>query len=302
VCTSEMAPANAELPTQQAEGEHDDNVVPVNPEIKERRAPRELNEDIYQLKAPTFMGEKVEQFIQEFNDVMEVAQWPPRVALLKLRMSLIDKAKLYGLGPDINSILASLPARFGISAIDAWARIQKLRHDPHTSLQEHAATVMKLAQIAYSDLPQANCEKYTYDAFVQFVNDLGLHHQFLARGVTTVEGALAEGEAYLLVNHMHKNRGISCQVDIEPSAALTDPNSGPPAPANVEQLTAVSKVAQLTDMLAKLVSVLTLKDPVDTAREPLGHQHNHQAPKTTSAGNAEDLDISRGTAPLFSRG
>jgi len=29
VCTSEMAAANAKLPIQQAEGEHDDNVVPV---------------------------------------------------------------------------------------------------------------------------------------------------------------------------------------------------------------------------------------------------------------------------------
>jgi len=213
----------------------------------------------------------VEQFTQEFNDVMEVTQWPPRVALLKLRMSLMDKAKPYRLGPDINSIFASLQARFGIFTIDARARIQRLQRDPHTPLQEHAAMVMKLAQIAYSDLPQANRERYTYDAFVQFINDLGLHHQFLARGVTTVEGALAEGEAYLLPNHMYKNCGISRQVDGEPSAAQTDPNAGLPTPASVGQLTAASKVAQLTDMLAKLVSVLTPKDPVNTARTTTRH-------------------------------
>jgi len=40
------------------------------------------------------MGEEdVEQFIQEFSNVMGVAQWPLRVALLKLRMSLMDKAR-----------------------------------------------------------------------------------------------------------------------------------------------------------------------------------------------------------------
>jgi len=50
---------------------------------------------------------------------MEVTQWPPRAALLKLRMSLMDKAKSYGLEPDINIIFAFLRARFGISAIDA---------------------------------------------------------------------------------------------------------------------------------------------------------------------------------------
>jgi len=137
-------------------------------------------------------------------------------------------------------------------------------------LQEHVATVMKLAQIAYSDLPQANRERYTYDAFVQSVNDLGLHHQFLAKGVTTIESTLAEGEAYLLANHMHKNGGASRQVDMEPSAAIADPDAGPPTPANVGQLMAASKVAQLTDMLAKLVSILTPKVQVDTARKPLG--------------------------------
>jgi len=109
---------------------------------------------------------------------MEIAQWPPRVALLKLRMALKDKAKPYGTGPDVDRIFASLRACFGIFAIDARARLQRLRHDPHTPLQEHATTVVRLAQIAVRDLPQANRERYTYDAFVQFINDLGLHHQF----------------------------------------------------------------------------------------------------------------------------
>jgi len=65
--------------------------------------------------------------------------------------------------------------------------------------------VMRLAQIAFRDLPQVNSESYTYDAFVQSIKDLGLHHQFPARGVTTVKGALAVGEAYLLASHMHRN-------------------------------------------------------------------------------------------------
>jgi len=226
MCISEMATDNAELPTRQTESEHVNNVVPVNPVIEEKRVPRELNEYRYRLTAPTFTDEaEVEQFIQEFNDVMEVTKWPPRVALLRLIMSLMDKAKPYRLGPDINSIFASLRARFGIYAVDARARIQRLRHDPHTPLQENAATVMKLAQIAYSDLPQANHERYTYDVFVQSVTDLGLYHQFLARGVTTVEGTLVEEEAYLLANQMHKNRGTSREVEVEPSAAQIDPNA-----------------------------------------------------------------------------
>jgi len=226
-----METENAGMQPPATEGERRDDAMPVNHVVEERRVPRELTEDRYRLKAPTFTGEEeVEQFIQEFCDVMDVAQWPPRVALLKLRMSLMDKAKPYGLGADIDSIFASLRARFGISATDARARLQRLWHDLHTPLQEHAAMVMKLAQIAYSDLPQANRERYTLDAFIQSVNDLGLHHQFLARGVTTVEDALAEGEAYLLANQMHKSRGNSRQVEVdrantaaEREAVATDP-------------------------------------------------------------------------------
>jgi len=68
---------------------------------------------------------------------------------------------------------------------------------------------------------------------------------------------------------MHRNRGISRQVEEEPSAAQIDPEAGPPVTAAVGQLTAASKVAQLTDMLAKLVMALTHKTPVDTTCEPL---------------------------------
>lgn len=177
----------------------------------------------------------------------------------------MDKAKPYGLGPDIDSIFASLQTCFGISAIDARARLQRLRRDPHTPLQEHATTVMKLAQIAYSDLPQANCERYTFDAFVQSVNDLGLYHQFLARGVTTVEDALAEREVSFLANQMHRNRGNSRQVEIELTDTAADREAEPSATAALGQLTAASKVALLTDMLAKLVAALTHRTLVGIA-------------------------------------
>jgi len=90
--------------------------------MEDRRAPKELNEDRCRLKAPIFTGkEALEQFIQVLSDVMEVTQWPPQVALLKLRMSLMDKAKSDGLGLDIDNIFASVRAHFSISAVDAWA-------------------------------------------------------------------------------------------------------------------------------------------------------------------------------------
>jgi len=263
-----MAEEGMELPIPLNEGERDNVAKPIEPVVLEAaRVYRELYEDRYRLKAPAFTGEEaVEQFIQEFQDVMEIAQWLPRVALL--RMALRDKVKPCRTRPDIDGIFASLRACFGISAIAARARLQRLRRDPHTTLQEHATTVMRLVQIAFRDLPKANRERYTYDAFVQSINDLGLHHQFLARGVTTVEGALIRGEAYILASHMHRNRVASRQVDTEPSAAPAAPNAETPAVANVTQMTVESKVDLLTDMLAKLVAALVPPNQVNNTREP----------------------------------
>jgi len=111
-----------------------------------------------------------------------------------------------------------------------------------------------------------------YIAFVQFINDLGLHHQFLGRGVTTVEGALAVGEAHILASHMHRNHVALRQVDTEPSAAPAAPNAETPAVANVTQMTLASKVDHITDMLTKLVAALVPPNLVDNTREPSGPQ------------------------------
>jgi len=117
-----MAEDDFELRPRPIEGERYHKVFMENPVAEGRGAYRELAADRYRLKAPTFAGnENVEQFIMEISDVMGVTQWPPRVALLQLRMSLMDKATPYGLGPNIVSIFASLRARFGISAVDARA-------------------------------------------------------------------------------------------------------------------------------------------------------------------------------------
>jgi len=97
------------------EGELDIAVAPEGPMLQVEEAHR------YRLKAPTFTGrEDVEQFIHEFEDVVDITQWPPSVALIQLRMALIEQAKPYGLGTSIDGIFAALRACFGISAVDAY--------------------------------------------------------------------------------------------------------------------------------------------------------------------------------------
>lgn len=121
-------------------------------------------------------------------------------------------------------------------------------------LQEHAATVKRLAQIMHSDLLPMNREWYT---FVQSINDLGLHHQFLAKRVATVEDALREGEADLLATQLHKSRVGSRQVEAELAIAHSKAEAVTLVAVATTKLSTASKVAQVTDMVAKLVETLT---------------------------------------------
>jgi len=80
-----MAEEGMELPIPLNEGERDNVAIPIEPVVLEEvRVCGELYEDRYRLEAPALAGEEaVEQFIQEFQEVMEVARWPLRVALLQ---------------------------------------------------------------------------------------------------------------------------------------------------------------------------------------------------------------------------
>jgi len=211
----------------------------------------------YRLKAPVCTGlEDVEQFIQEFSEVMEITQWPPRVALIQLRMALTEQAKPYGLMTSVDGIFTALRARFGISVVGARVRLQGLCHEVRAPLQDHATTVKKLAQIAYCDLPEVHRERYTYDAFVQSLNDLGLHHLLQARGVTNIEDALHEGEASLLAKQLHRAHVSSQQITVEPE---------PEPPHRLAATSTLSPLEEEVDcmvvMLEKLVAVLARSNP-----------------------------------------
>jgi len=119
----------AEGTAQREEGERDNVIAPKGPSLPGEEAYR------YRLKVLVFMGfEDVEQFIQEFSELIDVTQWPPRVALIQLQMALTEQAKLYGLGTSVDGIFTALRAHFGISVVNARARLQGLRREVRTLL------------------------------------------------------------------------------------------------------------------------------------------------------------------------
>jgi len=93
-----MAEEGKKLSIPRNEEEEDDIVTPVDPAVWDMvRVVIGSNKTIYRLKVPTFTGkESVGKFIQIFQDLWNFARWLPRMALLKLRTVLTDKAKPYG--------------------------------------------------------------------------------------------------------------------------------------------------------------------------------------------------------------
>jgi len=229
-----------------AEGERDTVIAP------EEEAYR------YRLEAPVFTGlEDVEQFIQEFNKVIAIAHWPPRVALIQLQMAQTEQAKPYGLESSVYGNFTAPRARFGISVVDIRARLHGLYQEERTPLQDHATLVKRLAQIAYSDLPEKHREHYTYDAFVQSLHDLGLHNQFQAKRVTTIGDALREGEAVLLAKQFHRAQ-ITTEPDHPVQVAVTTTNL--PLEAEVDHMTTV---------LGQLVAILACANSTEPTQGPV---------------------------------
>jgi len=93
---------------------------------------------------------------------------------------------------------------------------------------------------------------------VQSINNLGPHHQFLVRGVATVENVLRESEAYLLANQLHRSRGVSRQMEAKLATAYSEAEATTHVAVATNQLSTASKVTQVSDIVAKLVAALTL--------------------------------------------
>jgi len=202
--------------------------------------------DMYssKLNTSTFTGTKdLEQFVEEFHEVWEVAQWPPRVALIKLREALTGRARPFGQGRSVTEIFTALRSRFGTPALEARARLRVLRRKADTPLRNHATLVQRLARSAYSDLPETHRRSYTLTDFMQSLNDVGLYHQLQAKRVTTLEGALQVGEDYLRAERLYTETTQGTQVTTEAVQSLTD------------------EVNRLSTLLEQVVKTLTSTKP-----------------------------------------
>jgi len=148
----------------------------------------------YCLQPPNFRGEgDVEQFIREFEDVATIAEWPVQVGILQLRACLTGRAKSCALGPDEAHIMRALRAWFGLTAKEAADRLQEMRRDRRTPLEDHANEVERLAQAAFGQATGNDRKRLVYNAFFWSVNHPNLQRYWLAAKVSSIEEAREMG-------------------------------------------------------------------------------------------------------------
>jgi len=175
--------------------------------------------------------------------------------------------------------------------MEARARLQGLHRGPPMPLQEHAATVKRLAWIAYSDLPAVHQERYTYDAFVQPLNDLGLHHQLQARAVTTVEDTLHEGKAYLLAKQLHRGHMSSQQITVNSPEDYSERLLSAHVAATTANSSLDAEVTRMNEIVEKLVAVLAHSDTLGPVQRPMRSRTKPPRPPAPcwECGNREHL-------------
>ena len=151
-------------------------------------------------KAPEFTGQgDVAYFTRQFLDVAEANEWNPAATLLHLRDSLKGNAQDCGNAETVEGVLQALQARFGLSVREARNQLTALRKAPKATLQEHAAEVTRLSNVAYADLPVEHRHRLTLDIFQSSLGNAYLQRHLLAVNTPTLEEAVRAGNEFLQI-------------------------------------------------------------------------------------------------------
>lgn len=162
------------------------------------------------VRAPTYDGRSdVENFIQQFEDVRETAQWEDRVALLKIREVLKGGARDCAGEATIEDVYDVLRVRYGMTEREAGMRLGQLKKDYGVSLQEHAQEVRRLVRLAYPNLDGEAQEALSIQRFGQTLGHVGLRQHLLGLETAMERVGLNQlvqaGNAYLQVQPQGKS-------------------------------------------------------------------------------------------------
>ena len=169
-----------------------------------------LQPPVQQFRAPQYSGQgDVEYFITRFKKVTEANGWGHGAALLHLRDALKNTAEDCGRAANVQATFAPLRARFGLSPREARSRLSVLKKNFRTPLQEHAAEVERLVNIAYADLPQEHRARMRIEIFDNTLGYLPLQRHLLAVHTPTLEDAVRAGNEFLQIRPANEKGSTS---------------------------------------------------------------------------------------------
>ena len=115
-------------------------------------------------------------------------------------------------------------AWFGLLPREAKSRLSNLRRDFYTFLQEHAAEVERLVNIAYGDLPPDHRAKIRLETFCNTLGYQPLQRPLLAVPTHTLEDALRAGNEYFQIKPENKRGNTNvCQIENEEEEEVVNP-------------------------------------------------------------------------------
>ena len=100
----------------------------------------------------------------------EAGEWDKRTAMIHLREAIKGGATDCRKAHQVDGILTTLKARYGLTAREARLKLNRLKKDPKMALPEHANEVKILIDLAYGDLLP---EFQAHLAVEAFCNTLG---------------------------------------------------------------------------------------------------------------------------------
>lgn len=185
-------------------------------------------------------------------------EWEDAAAYLHLREALKEGAQDCGRPQTLAGIFTALRARYGLSPREARTRLNGLRRDSSTTLQEHASEVQRLVEIAYADLPRHNRESMVIDTFCNTIGNAYLQRHLLAVPTDTLEDAVRAGNEFLQIK-IYPAKSTVRVIEGEPEAE--EDTRVNPVKATSQDVLAEGVLGPLTTLLQQLTEQLGKLQP-----------------------------------------
>lgn len=211
-------------------------------------------------KVPNFDGKgDVELFIDQLDQLIQAQEWDEATAVLKAREGLTGNARNCGRHATWPEIAESLRLHYGMTAMEASAKLSSYRHASNQSLAEYGFEVQRLVEIAYADTPAEPRTRLAMERFRLGLTDTGLQGHLLARQPGTLEDMIRAGSEYLQVvrktSYLVKGRRLEDSDEMSEESPMLARVASQPESASVMLKAVQELTAQVGRMQTELQEI-----------------------------------------------